>query len=390
MICKNGKLHLEMCANGCKNGTCQETEKCTADNNACKDEKTLTVCDESTGIMKRQKCEYGCVNNACVSESCTAPDNRCIDNNTVQICENGNYHLKTCINGCKNGACQAKKCTAGDNACKDEKTLSACDESTGIMKEQKCEYGCVNNACAPPCAAGNNICIDDNTAQICENGKLHLKTCINGCDNGACRETKKCTADDNACKDEKTLSACDDVTGIMKEQECEYGCAGNACAPPCTADDNKCIDENTVQICDGRRIAKKNCSEFGDSFACITIDNNSDCREILEFELTLNAQDDDILTFMPKVRKLDVVFNVETTRNTNYTIYRIKKQFDDIIDIIRAAVQDSGFTLSMFEDFPIDACYCGMAVQLIAAPETICLYAFWGRYRPMKQLSKTM
>ena len=67
----------------------------------------------------------------------------------------------------------------------------------------------------------------------------------------------------------------------MKERECEYGCAGNACALPCTAADNKCIDANTIQICKNGHISAKKCSDFGDSFVCATTNGIPDCREAL-------------------------------------------------------------------------------------------------------------
>ena len=359
-ICENGILYHKICAYGCENGACQDPPKCTAADNACQDEKTLSICDETAGIMKERECAFGCAGNACASGACTPADNICFDNNTAQTCENGALYREKCAHGCANGACQEPpKCTPADNACKDEKTLSICDEASGIMKERECANGCVNNACASgACTPADNICFANNTAQTCENGALYREKCAHGCANGACQEPPKCTPADNACKDEKILSICDETAGIMKERECEYGCAGNACALPCTAADNKCIDANTIQICKNGHISAKKCSDFGDSFVCATTNGIPDCREALgiTFELTANAERDGILTFAPKVGKLDVVFNVDTTGLMDRAIYQIKANIGDVIENIRAIVPDSGFALSMFDDFPITAC----------------------------------
>ena len=228
-------------------------------------------------------------------------------------------------------------------------SLPACSDDSAVTDDSS-----KNGACT----AADNICFDNSTAQTCENGILYHKICAYGCENGTCQEPPKCTPADNACKDEKTLSICDETAGIMKERECEYGCVGNACALPCTAADNKCIDANTIQICKNGHIATKKCSDFGDSFVCATTNGIPDCHEALgiTFELPANAEDDGILTFIPKVGKLDVVLNVDTPGSMVQTIYAIKKSFGDMIDNIRAIVPNSGFALSMFDDFPIKAC----------------------------------
>lgn len=57
------------------------------------------------------------------------------------------------------------------------------------------------------------------------------------------------------------------------------------------------------------------------------------------------------LTFVPKVSKLDVVFNVDTTGSMSGTINSVKSNVNTIIGAIRKAVVDSGFALTNFRDF---------------------------------------
>ena len=85
------------------------------------------------------------------------------------------------------------------------------------------------------------------------------------------------------------------------------------------------------------------------------------------FELPNNAKDDDVLTFSPKVSKLDLVFNVDTTGSMSGTINTVKSNISSMISSIRAMVTDSGFTLTMFDDFPVSGYGGGTDRPLVVA-----------------------
>ncbi|MBQ9396585.1 MAG: hypothetical protein IJU23_13860, partial [Proteobacteria bacterium] len=85
------------------------------------------------------------------------------------------------------------------------------------------------------------------------------------------------------------------------------------------------------------------------------------------FELPNNAKDDDVLTFSPKVSKLDLVFNVDTTGSMSGTINTVKTNINSMITSIRSMVTDSGFTLTMFDDFPVSGYGGGTDRPLVVA-----------------------
>ena len=72
------------------------------------------------------------------------------------------------------------------------------------------------------------------------------------------------------------------------------------------------------------------------------------------FELPYQGEKkDDTLYFTPKVSKLDVVFNVDTTGSMGGTINSVKTNIKSMINSIRSMVTDSGFALTNFDDFPV-------------------------------------
>ncbi|MGN1073093.1 MAG: hypothetical protein ACI4VB_10385 [Bradymonadia bacterium] len=86
------------------------------------------------------------------------------------------------------------------------------------------------------------------------------------------------------------------------------------------------------------------------------------------FELPYQGEKkDDTLYFTPKVSKLDVVFNVDTTGSMGGTINSVKTNITSMINSIRSMVTDSGFTLSMFDDFPVSGYGGGSDRPLILA-----------------------
>lgn len=76
-------------------------------------------------------------------------------------------------------------------------------------------------------------------------------------------------------------------------------------------------------------------------------------KDVFEFyfELPVGTKDDDVLTFVPKVSKLDVVFNIDTTGSMGDTVKTMQTNIKNIITSVRGNVSDAGFTLSMFDDF---------------------------------------
>lgn len=71
------------------------------------------------------------------------------------------------------------------------------------------------------------------------------------------------------------------------------------------------------------------------------------------FELPVNAKKEDTLTFVPKVSKLDVVFNVDTTGSMGGAMKSVRENVNSMVSSIKANVEDSGFSLAMFADFYI-------------------------------------
>ena len=65
------------------------------------------------------------------------------------------------------------------------------------------------------------------------------------------------------------------------------------------------------------------------------------------------AKKDDTLTFVPKVGKLDVVFNMDTTASMGASVANLKANIrEDIIPKTKERVSDSGFGVTRFDDFP--------------------------------------
>ena len=141
------------------------------------------------------------------------------------------------------------------------------------------------------------------------------------------------------------------------------------------------LDSDNDGIADEK---EPDCSEQGFD-ACISIDTDSDgygdsaeyaiavaeglapadlichadkgVQDFIEFyfELDLNGEEkSDYLNFIPKVSKLDLVFNVDTTSSMSGSISNIKSSIDKIISGVRNQVADSAIGLSRFDDFPID------------------------------------
>ena len=84
---------------------------------------------------------------------------------------------------------------------------------------------------------------------------------------------------------------------------------------------------------------------------------NVDIKDVYKFYFELPYDDpktkNDTLTFVPKVSKLDVVFNMDTTASMGYSVENLQKRIrDSIIPETRKRVSDSGFGVTAFDDFP--------------------------------------
>ncbi len=73
------------------------------------------------------------------------------------------------------------------------------------------------------------------------------------------------------------------------------------------------------------------------------------------FELPDNSKANDVLTFSPKVSKLDVVFNMDTTGSMSGEISNLKSSIGNsssgIIPKVKAMVTESEFAITRFDDF---------------------------------------
>lgn len=65
------------------------------------------------------------------------------------------------------------------------------------------------------------------------------------------------------------------------------------------------------------------------------------------------TKDNQTMTFVPKVSKLDVVFNMDTTASMSPYINTLKSKISEMVASIKGTVADSYFGVSSFEDFPV-------------------------------------
>ena len=84
---------------------------------------------------------------------------------------------------------------------------------------------------------------------------------------------------------------------------------------------------------------------------------NLGVKDVFEFYFELpygGPQKDDDLLFEPSVKKLDLVFNVDTTGSMMNAINNVKTNIGNVISKVRSIVPDSGFGLTNFDDFPVN------------------------------------
>ncbi len=87
---------------------------------------------------------------------------------------------------------------------------------------------------------------------------------------------------------------------------------------------------------------------------------NLGVKNVFEFFFELpwaGPQKTDTLVFEPSVKKLDLVFNVDTTSSMTNAINNVKSNIGSVIQKIRSMVPDSGIGLTNFDDFPIGDCH---------------------------------
>ncbi|MBQ9396373.1 MAG: hypothetical protein IJU23_12795 [Proteobacteria bacterium] len=78
--------------------------------------------------------------------------------------------------------------------------------------------------------------------------------------------------------------------------------------------------------------------------------------DVFEFYFELKWKGDSRsadLLFEPSVQKLDLVFNVDTTVSMSETIGNVKSNIQNTVQSIQGMVDDSGFGLTNFDDFPV-------------------------------------
>ena len=88
----------------------------------------------------------------------------------------------------------------------------------------------------------------------------------------------------------------------------------------------------------------------------IVCNPNLTVKDVFDFYFELpyqGASKDDILEFIPKVSKLDLVFNVDTTASMTEAIENVKTNIGNTIDRVRKIVPDTGFALTNFDDYPV-------------------------------------
>ncbi len=100
-------------------------------------------------------------------------------------------------------------------------------------------------------------------------------------------------------------------------------------------------------LLDGRKITR------ADALVC---DPNLTVKDVFDFYFELpyeGEEKDDTLEFIPKVSKLDLVFNIDTTASMSAAIANVKENIGNTTERVRAMVPNSGFALSNFDDYPV-------------------------------------
>jgi hypothetical protein len=192
--------------------------------------------------------------------------NVCKDDNTLTKCnEDGTTTDETCANGCdkETNACKAETSECKD-VCKDDNILTKCN-ADGTTTDETCANGCdkETNACKAETSECKDVCKDDNILTKCNaDGTTTDETCANGCADGKCKEAPKCTAD--VCKDARTLLKCN-ADGTVTEEKCRYSdesgneefaeictfgkCETGSLPTTCSKEERKCLGDAIVYDC---------------------------------------------------------------------------------------------------------------------------------------------
>ena len=236
----------------------------------------LAACNEDTGSSECQ--------------------NVCKDDNTLTKCnEDGTTTDEPCANGCdkETNACKAEapKCTA--NVCKDARTLLKCNED-GTVTEEKCLYSdesgneefgeictfgkCEKGSLPTTCNKEERKCLGDAIVYDCVDYGYEdmpaFELQINICSAGRTCKDGLCVAEDgkqgvNYCKDLKTLAEC--ANGVCTDKACGAGelCIHDTCVETdikaCESDtdcgsDEKCHDKVCYRKADLEKAVGDECS----------------------------------------------------------------------------------------------------------------------------------
>ena len=189
----------------------------------------------------------------------------CLSDRIFRSCEQGQIFETSCPDAqvCSKGDC-GKPCTGYLNYCdpNNNTTLITCDNI--IERPTICLNGCENGACkngiiAECLDSQLPYCNGDNLI-TCSQGKLQTEHCERGCANNACiieeDPVEQCNEDDHPKCEGDDLITCSQ--GKRQTKHCEYGCADNACVTQedptqeCSEEDfPKCEEDNLVTCVSG-------------------------------------------------------------------------------------------------------------------------------------------
>ena len=374
--------------------------------------KIAIVCSENETICSGECADLTSNANHCGACGAACPSTAiCVDQQCVGNCSDPEtacgaecfdltsdvHHCGDCANECEtNEVCVDSACQASEVSCDSEETnkdlcWDVCvdlqsDASNCGTCGKVCDSGlsCVNGECVFECSDSSLTACDNSVCADLTSDPRHCGDCstvcaaTDICTDSACAPAEvSCEAEESK-KDVCWGSCVDFQTDTQNCGTCGNACTSTqtcqagACTDPVVPDPNfKYVESKYTKDTDGDgyedAIEALSASYKGVSADVYICDpakgakktDVNDENGAFEFFFILPYGDpaqNDNLNFKPAVSKLDVVFNMDTTKSMGPEVDNLKGRINDgsngIIAQIKQRVSDSAFGVSRFDDFP--------------------------------------